>query len=111
MAGIDHLTSNGTIRIEREIYRQAGLGRDDRIDRWLGLAEGNVSVEARELCCRIVLPGGSFLKAAENLWRLGQIRISDERVASNHTAGRSKRPGGVTVGDPGAGVGGLRMQG
>ncbi len=80
MDGIDHLTSNGTIRIEREIYRQTGQDRDNRIDRWLGLVDGNVSVEARELCCRIVLPGGSFQKAAENLWRIGQIRISDERL-------------------------------
>lgn len=77
---MDHLTSNGTIRIEREIYRRTGRGREDRIDRWLGLADGSVSVEARELCCRIVLPGGSFSKAAENLWRLGQIRVSDERL-------------------------------
>ena len=79
-AKIDHLTSNGTIQIEREIYRQSSRGRDDRIDRWLGLSDGSVSVEARELCCRIVLPGGSFSKAAENLLRIGQIRVSDERL-------------------------------
>lgn len=80
LQGINHLTGNGTIRIRRRIYWHPGEGRDDRLDRWLGIDEASVSPAARELCCRVASAGVSFRKAAENLQRLGQIQASVERL-------------------------------
>ena len=49
------------------------------MDRWLGIADRNVSVAARELCCRVAMAGQvSFARAVENLDRLGNIRIGRE---------------------------------
>jgi hypothetical protein len=77
---VEHLTANGTIRIRRTIYWCREEGADSQADRWLGIAEGSVSVAARELCCRVTITGGSFRKSAENLERLGQIRVSSNRL-------------------------------
>lgn len=48
------------------------------MDRWLGIVDRNVSVAARELCCRVATGGVSFAKAVENLDRVGNIRIGRE---------------------------------
>ena len=50
------------------------------MDRWLGITDAGVSVGAREMCCRATLGGLGFEKAAEVLWRLGQIRVGKERL-------------------------------
>lgn len=39
-----------------------------------------MTVAARELCCRATVTGPSFAKSATNLERLGQIRVSAERL-------------------------------
>ncbi len=75
---VDHLTGNGVIRIRRRIYWYQDEGRDGRLDRWLGITDRNVSVSARELCCRVGTMGVSFAKAVENLERIGNIRIGRE---------------------------------
>lgn len=75
MQGVNHTTSNGTIRIERRIYWYAGEGTDSRLDRWLGIADASLSVAARELCCLVGVDSG-FRKAAAKLKKLGQIEIS-----------------------------------
>lgn len=75
---VSHLTGNGLIRITRRIYWYEDEGRDERLDRWLGIADRHVSVAARELCCRVASCGVSFVKAAENLERVGQIRLGRE---------------------------------
>ncbi len=76
---VEHLTGNGIIRIRRRIYWYRGEGRDERVDRWLGIADRNVSVAARELCCRVSMAGQvSFAQAVENLDRLGNIRVGRE---------------------------------
>jgi len=77
---VEHLSSNGIIRIGRQVYWYRGEGRDDRLDRWLGIADRRVSVGARELCCRAALGGVGFGRAAGMLERLGQIRVSKERL-------------------------------
>lgn len=51
-----------------------------RLDQWLGIHDTSVSVAARELCCRATVTGPSFRKSAENLERLGQIRVSSTRL-------------------------------
>jgi len=77
---VEHLTANGTIRIRRTIYWCTEQGTDSQLDRWLGIADNSVSVAARELCCRATVTGPSFRKSAENLERLGQIRVSSNRL-------------------------------
>lgn len=77
---VEHLTGNGIIRITRRVYVCREKGRDDEVDHWLGIASASVTVGARELCCRVAMSGVSFEKARENLERLGQIRVSKERL-------------------------------
>jgi hypothetical protein len=77
--GVNHLTSNDTIRIERRIYWYAGEGGDNRVDRWLGIADESLSVGARELCCCVGVDC-SFEKAAAKLKKLGQIDVSVPRL-------------------------------
>ncbi len=67
------------IRIERRIYWFAGEGTDNRVDRWLGIADSSLSLAARELCCLLGVDNG-FRKAAARLEKLGQIQISAERL-------------------------------
>jgi hypothetical protein len=77
--GVNHLTVNDTIRVKRRIYWCAGDGSDNRVDRWLGIADTSVSLAARELCCAIGTEAG-FRKAAAKLKKLGQIEVSAERL-------------------------------
>jgi hypothetical protein len=69
--GVNHLTGNDTIGIERRIYWYAGEGSGNRMDRWLGIADASVSVGARELCCTVAADC-SFAKAARKLKQVGQ---------------------------------------
>jgi hypothetical protein len=75
---VSHLTGNGLIRVRRRIYWYRDEGRDERLDRWLGIQDRNVSVAARELCCRVATAGVSFEKATENLARVGNLAIGRE---------------------------------
>jgi len=77
---VSHLTANGTIRIRRTIWWCKEGGTDSRLEAWLGIDEDRVTVGARELCCRATVTGPSFAKSAANLERLGQIRVSAERL-------------------------------
>lgn len=61
------------------MYWCRGEGVDNRLDRWLGIAEASISVGARELCCLIAVDC-SFAKAAEKLKRLGQIDVGLSRL-------------------------------
>lgn len=79
MQEVNHLTSNDTIRIRRRIYWYAGEGSDNRVDRWLGIADESLSVGARELCCCVGVDC-SFEKAAAKLKKLGQISVSAPRL-------------------------------
>ena len=73
------MTANNTIRIERRIYWYVGEGTDNRVDRWLGIADSSLSLMARELCCLVGVDNG-FRKAAAKLKKLGQIEVSPERL-------------------------------
>ena len=79
MRGVNHLTGNDTIGIERRIYWYAGEGSGNRMDRWLGIADASVSVGARELCCTVAADC-SFAKAARKLKQVGQIGVSAPRL-------------------------------
>jgi len=78
--GVHHLTGNGEIRIQRRIYWKEGQGTDDRIDRWLGIADRTVSVEARELCSRVATSVQGFETGSKMLDHLAQIKVSKERL-------------------------------
>jgi hypothetical protein len=72
------LTVNDRIELERTRWYSPATGGLTPADAWLDAAEGAVSVGARELACRLNQGSRSFAKAAENLARAAQIRISDE---------------------------------
>jgi hypothetical protein len=50
------------------------------VDEWIDLAACGVSLAVREMCCRIATDSGSFLRAAANLDRLAQLKLSDEKL-------------------------------
>ncbi len=50
------------------------------VDRLIDAAESSVSLGVRELCCRIATDSGSFARAASNLERAAQLRLSDEKL-------------------------------
>jgi hypothetical protein len=50
------------------------------VDELIDLAACGVSLAVREMCCRIATDSGSFARAAANLNRLAQVRLSDEKL-------------------------------
>ena len=75
-----HLTVDGSIRIARRVYWSPESGVQRPLDGWLGIEDASVSRGARELCGMAAMAGGSFLEGTEVLWRLGQLRVSDEQL-------------------------------
>jgi hypothetical protein len=67
-------TVNGSIPIRRRVYWAASYGCGAPLDAWLGVTE-KYSQGVREMVCRVGLDG-SYRKAAEDLQRLSQIRLS-----------------------------------
>ncbi len=55
-------------------------GTDVPVDELIDLAACGVSLAVREMCCRIATDSGSFERAAANLNRLAQVRLSDEKL-------------------------------
>lgn len=50
------------------------------IDDLIDLLGGGVSLAAREMCCRAAIDSGSFARAADNLRRLAELALSDEKL-------------------------------
>lgn len=71
---------DGSIRITRRVYWSPESGTQRPVDGWLGIDDASVSRGARELCSLAAMAGGSFAKGTEVLWRLGQLRVSDEHL-------------------------------
>ncbi len=67
-------TVNGSIPIRRRVYWAASYGCWVPLDDWLGVHE-KYSQGVREMVCRVGLDG-SYRKAADDLQRLSQIRLS-----------------------------------
>jgi hypothetical protein len=72
------LTANDRLELERTRWYTPAAGGLTPADSWLDLAEATVSLGARELACRLNQGARSFAKAADNLARAAQIRMSDE---------------------------------
>jgi len=76
----DLLTVNGRVRIRRKHYYSGHEGTTTPVDALLDAAEATVSVGVREMCWRVNTGARSFARAAEDLKRTAQLRISGERL-------------------------------
>jgi hypothetical protein len=76
----DLLTVNGRVRVRRKHYHSPGEGTTTPMDALLDAAEATVSVGVREMCSRLNTGAKSFARAAENLDRTAQLRISRETL-------------------------------
>jgi hypothetical protein len=72
------LTVNDRLELLRTRFYSPATGGLIPADAWLDAAEATVSLGARELACRLNQGARSFQKAADNLTRAAQIRLSDE---------------------------------
>jgi len=66
--------------MNRIYWWSAEEGRDDTIDRLIGIAAGKVSVGVRQMCCRVAVSQQGFAKASEHLKHLAQLSVSYERL-------------------------------
>jgi len=70
-----HLTTvNGSVEIRRRVYWANQYGCCAPLDTWLGVT-GRYSQGVREMVCRVGLDS-SYRKAADDLCRLSQVRLS-----------------------------------
>ena len=58
----------------------AGGGTIVAVDDLIDVAHQSISLAVREMSCRIGIDAASFLRASQNLDRIGQIKLSDERL-------------------------------
>ena len=68
------------MELRRGRYESEEGGTDVPVDELIDLAACGVSLAVREMCCRIATDSGSFARAAANLDRLAQVRLSDEKM-------------------------------
>ncbi len=91
MAVRSTLSCNGRVELRRRRYRNGsgGAGTTDApVDELIDLASSGVSLAdfdelsrvVREMCCRIATDSASFTRAAANLARLAQLKLSDEKL-------------------------------
>ena len=72
------LTVNGRLSLNRRRYSAPDVGSCHPLDCWLDKACDTVSVGVREMACRLNGASRSFDKAADNLARAAQVRLSGE---------------------------------
>lgn len=64
--------------MSRRRYSAPDLGSCFPLDSWLDKAEDTVSLGLREMACRLNMASRNFDKAADNLARAAQVRVSGE---------------------------------
>jgi hypothetical protein len=74
------LSCNGRVELRRRRFENDGGGTNVAVDELIDLAACGVSLAVREMCCRIATDSGSFARAAANLDRLAQVKLSDEKL-------------------------------
>ena len=74
------LTVNGRIRLTRKRYFALATGSHTPLDSWLDHATASISHGVREMACRLNQASRSFAKAADNLARCAQLRLSREAL-------------------------------
>ncbi len=77
---VEHSTVNGVVNLKRVYWWSCENGRDDTIDRLIGIVASKVSIGVRQMCCRVAVSQQGFAKAAEHLKDLAQISVSRERL-------------------------------
>jgi hypothetical protein len=68
------------VELRRRRYENDAGSSDSPVDELIDLAACGVSLAVREMCCRIATDSGSFARAASNLDRLAQVKLSDEKL-------------------------------
>ena len=66
--------------MNRIYWWSAEEGRNDTIDRFIGIAASKVSIGVRRMCCRAAVSQQGFAKSSEHLKDLSQLSISYERL-------------------------------
>lgn len=66
--------------MQRRRYERPAGGTEAPVDDLLDLAHQSVSLAVREMGARIGIDSGSFTRAAANLERVGQLKVSDEML-------------------------------
>jgi hypothetical protein len=74
------LTANGRVVLHRIRWHSAAEGSTTPTDAVLDATEATISLAARELACRLNQNASNFDKAAENLGRAAQVRMSGETL-------------------------------
>src|SRR5918997_2711206 len=74
------LTINGRVRLWRRRWHSSGEGTSTPLDSWLDTVEGTISLGVREMACRLNGDGKNFDKAAANLARTAQVKLSGETL-------------------------------
>jgi hypothetical protein len=68
------------VQIRRRRYQKPSGETDATVDDLIDAVNTGVSLAVREMCCRIACDSASFLRAAGNLDRVGQLKLSDESL-------------------------------
>ena len=68
------------MELRRRRWENRSGGTDAVVDDLIDLAACGVSLAVREMCCRIGTSAACFARAAANLDRLAQLRLSDEKL-------------------------------
>jgi hypothetical protein len=74
------LTINGRVRLWRRRWHSPGEGTTTPLDSWLDTVEATISLGVREMACRLNGDGKNFDKAAANLARTAQVKLSGETL-------------------------------
>src|SRR3954452_24442740 len=74
------LTINGRVRLWRRRWHSPGEGSSTPLDSWLDAVEATISLGVREMACRLNGDGKNFDKAAVNLGRTAQVKLSGETL-------------------------------
>jgi hypothetical protein len=74
------LTINGRVRLWRRRWHSPAEGATTPMGAWLDVVESTISLGVREMACRLNGDGKNFDKAAANLKRTAQVRLSGETL-------------------------------
>jgi hypothetical protein len=74
------LSCCGRAEVRRRRYENPAGGTHAPVDDLIDLAHQSVSLAVREMCCRIGIDSSSFTRAAANLDRVGQLKLSDQTL-------------------------------
>lgn len=78
LQSVGHSTVNGLVHVNRIYWWSSESGRDDTIDRLIGITAGRVSIGVRRMCCTAAISQQGFAKASGHLKHLAQLSVSRE---------------------------------